>query len=243
MTCKEVKTRKYQTRKGPPYHANECKGLIKKGNDKKTYVSSPDKRGVFKWVLKSGHSGNKTLKKKSGKTYKILDNGGYPFIVEVAPSSVTIFRQNYTDDEKYVIDKTVGTFPYKNIFIGDNHLKDKSSVPKGQYPGNSILLQVGDGKYIYIGSEIYSFETLGKEPIKAYFSAVGNSAVPYPYAVGETNTYFMLDKEAVPNALLNLKEDAYGQFYGHTVKDEALKKQIESSKKKFKSKQIHKRVF
>ena len=30
MACVEVKTKKYQTRKGPPYHAKDCKGLVKK---------------------------------------------------------------------------------------------------------------------------------------------------------------------------------------------------------------------
>jgi thioredoxin reductase (NADPH) len=51
----------------------------------------------------------------------------------------------------------------------------------------------------------------------------------------------ILDKETIPNELLNLKEDAYGQFYGHTVENDDLKKKIEKSKKKFKTKMIHKR--
>ena len=51
----------------------------------------------------------------------------------------------------------------------------------------------------------------------------------------------MLDKETVPNELLDLKKDAYPQYYGHTIKDEELKKKIDKSKKKFKSKQIYRR--
>ena len=244
MVCIVVKTRKYQTRKGPPYHANHCKGLTKKGNDGKDYISSPDKRGIFKWVLK-GKKTNKTLKKKlSGKTYKIQDNGGQPFLVEVSPKSVTILRQKFNDEsETYSVDKTVGTYPYKRIFIGDNLLNDKYSAPKGKWPGNSILLEVGDGKYIYIGHEIYSLETKDKERIVEYYSPVGNSMVPYPYAVGETNTYFMLNKQLVPNSLLDLKKDGYGQFYGHTINDEEHKKKIEAAKKSFKTKMIHKRFY
>jgi hypothetical protein len=244
MACIEVKTKKYQTRKGPPYHAKDCKGIVKKGNDKKDYISVADKKGIYKWVPK-GTTSNKTKKKKGMKTYTMLDNGGEPFVAEVTPSQIEIYRQTYkyddeTNKESYERDKKVVDTSYKKLFIGDNLLKAKTAAPKGRYPGNSLLICIGPGKYIYSGSEIYSFETRDNEDIKEYYSPVGNSHVPYPYAVGEKYTYFMLDKETVPNELLDLKEDAYGQFYGHTIKDEDLKKKIESSKKSFKTKMIHK---
>lgn len=243
MTCTEIKTKKYQTRKGPPYHAKDCKGLVKKGNDGKEYVSAADKSGIYKWVPKE-RGARVTLKKKGVKTYTMLDNGSDPFVADVTPSHIEIYRQTYKEEdgvESYTRDKKVVDTPYKKLFIGDNYLKDKTAAPKGMYPGNSILIQTGKGKYIFAGHEIYSFETRDNEDIKEYYSPVGNSAVPYPYAVGENYTYFMLDRETIPNELLNLKDDAYGQFYGHTIKDEDLKKKIESSKKKFKTKQIHKR--
>lgn len=243
MVCIEIKTKKYQTRKGPPYHAKDCKGLTKKGNDGKEYISAIDKRGVYKWVPKD--SGPRTTKKKGVKTYTMLDNGSDPFVADVSSSRVEIYRQTFKEEgdvESYIRDKKIVDTPYKKIFIGDNDLKLKDGeAPKGMYPGNSILIQTGNGKYIYSGHEVYSLETRDGEEIKAYYSPVGNSAVPYPYAVGENFTYFMLDKEIVPNELLDLKKDAYGQFYGHTIKDEDQKKKIESSKKKFKTKMIHKR--
>ena len=48
----------------------------------------------------------------------------------------------------------------------------------------------------------------------------------------------MLDKEKVPNALLDPKKDAYGQFYGYTVskKEEAA---IEKRKTPFAFKTIY----
>ena len=36
-------------------------------------------------------------------------------------------------------------------------------------------------KYVYIGSEIYEFES--HDPIKQYESPVGNNGVPYPYGI------------------------------------------------------------
>ena len=74
--------------------------------------------------------------------------------------------------------------------------------------------------------------------ISSYFSPVGNSDVPYPYAVGEHYTYFMLDKEMVPTEYLDVKKDGYAQFYGYI--DTGKKGAIESSKKKYKFKMLHK---
>ena len=50
--CIEQKTKKYRSRGSPPYSAMDCKGLTKKGNDGATYVSNPDKRGIYRWVKK-----------------------------------------------------------------------------------------------------------------------------------------------------------------------------------------------
>jgi hypothetical protein len=247
MPCIEIKTKKYTTRKGPPYHAKDCKGLIKKGNDKKDYISIINRRGIYKWVFKEKKS-LVTQKKRGMKTYTMLDNGASPFVADVSSSHIEIYRQTFNDNGDlgtYIHDKKIVDTPYKKIFIGDNDLrltmKESGMSPKGMYPGNSILICLGPGKYIYAGDQIYSFETHNSEDIKAYYSPVGNSIVPYPYAVGENYTYFMLDKTSIPNELLDLEKDAYAQFYGHTIKNKDLKKKIESSKKKFKTKQIHKR--
>lgn len=55
MSCRKITDSKYSERPSPPYHANECKNKIMKGNDKKSYISKPNKNGIFKWYpLKSG---------------------------------------------------------------------------------------------------------------------------------------------------------------------------------------------
>ena len=71
--CIEQKTKKYRSRSSPPYSAMDCKGSSKKGNDGTTYVSKPDKRGIYRWVKSVGGVGaaagtpkNKTIKRKSG---------------------------------------------------------------------------------------------------------------------------------------------------------------------------------
>lgn len=64
--CIEQKTKKYRSRGSPPYSAMDCKGSSKKGNDGATYVSKPDKRGIYRWVKGVGGPKNKTIKRKSG---------------------------------------------------------------------------------------------------------------------------------------------------------------------------------
>ena len=42
-------TKKYVTRSSPAYSANEHCGKIKKGNDGKMYISTPDKNKICRW--------------------------------------------------------------------------------------------------------------------------------------------------------------------------------------------------
>jgi hypothetical protein len=39
---------KYAHRNSPPYPANKCKSMKKKGNDGKFYISQTDKNGIYK---------------------------------------------------------------------------------------------------------------------------------------------------------------------------------------------------
>jgi len=62
--CVKVQTDKYSFRNSPPYPANKCKSMKKKGNDGTFYLSQPDKKKTYKWVKVSK---NKTLKNKATK--------------------------------------------------------------------------------------------------------------------------------------------------------------------------------
>ena len=48
-TCSKNTTKKYKTRKSPPYPANSCKNMKKKGNDGKFYISVA-KGGNYRWI-------------------------------------------------------------------------------------------------------------------------------------------------------------------------------------------------
>ena len=67
--CIKLKTNKYSFRNSPPYPANKCKSIKKKGNDGKFYVSQPDKNGTYKWI---NTNKTKTFKNKNKVTSEKL---------------------------------------------------------------------------------------------------------------------------------------------------------------------------
>jgi hypothetical protein len=140
-------------------------------------------------------------------SHAILDNGGTPFSVEVYDNYVNVLLTSTNQP-------ALPSIEYSRIFIGDNDLPDPHySAAKG----NSILLHIGStrgrNQYIYIGHQITAFSLAAGDIIEHYYSPVGNNGVPYPYAVGRTNTYFMLDNAYISNTHIDLSKDGYSQFY------------------------------
>jgi hypothetical protein len=168
--------------------------------------------------------------------YEILDNRWTPFLVFDYGDHVDVYNQKYNKEtDEYEIQGKIMQTKYINIFVGDNDLKfDDYEMEKGEGRGNSILLQTGKNKYIYIGDGIRSFTTKNGDVIKKYYSPVGNNVVPYPYAVGEKYVYFMLGNVHQPVEDFDLKKDAYMQYYGWHIKREEEK----NYHKKYKDRRI-----
>ena len=98
--CVKMKSDKYSLRNSPPYPANKCKTMKKKGNDGNYYLSESDKNGVYKWVKI-----NKTLKNKATrkdlqilvKKYKVTKSGSNSEIAERLVRLNGPFIKNKTD--------------------------------------------------------------------------------------------------------------------------------------------------
>tara|TARA_B100000287_G_scaffold404363_1_gene426969 strand:+ start:22599 stop:23171 length:573 start_codon:yes stop_codon:yes gene_type:complete len=175
------------------------------------------------------------------RSYLTHDNGDRRFLVKIdsANKTASIYKKDKKDIEQLnkewkekgitiqkpkFFSKFVKTYKYQQVFIGRDGLK------KPAYPGNSILLRIGNLRYVYIGEEVREFST--DERITKYHSPVGNSDVPYPTADGPTKTYFMLDMKYVPNDKIKKieRKDAYQYYYGHKG-DEPLEKYARRMKK------------
>ena len=175
------------------------------------------------------------------KSYLIHDNGGRPFTAHVYPNQITVNKNIYNiDTGNFKEGPPVFTSHYDQIFIGNHYDSEdwargwppywppKPSTIKKEYAGNSILI-LNKKTYTYIGSEIYSF-TIDDDIIHSYFSLIGNSDVPYPLAVGDKYTYFMLERTRVLNSSLRDDSEPYSQLYGF----EPLAKPLRPTKLKIK---------
>lgn len=217
------------------------------GNDGQIYTIAVTKSGVHRWTRVSTKPGAKqppktnTLVQTSlspgqgkGRVVTAVDNGGSPFKVRLSNLSkpgradVYVQRDPTGDDENPYTYLLWKSFDYEQVFVGldpDEHRKKGGFWGKvWWHGGNSLLLQLrqqttigaGNPVYVFIGWKIYSF--VPPDKILKYVSPMGNSAVPYPYAVGQTNTYLMIADTYIPNSLLKAfdhppEHDPYTVYY------------------------------
>jgi len=156
--------------------------------------------------------------------YLTHDNGGRPCKVVLndnEPHRVVVYKQpagiyddpNITDREhpNTYID-LVRTFDdVKQVLVGEDPTEPA-------FKGNSLLLSMPQGRYVFVGDLIYEFNTPDGDVIRQYWSRVGNNDVPYPVALGDSYAYFMLEHAYVPRSSFRPDvdwSDAYLDFYGH----------------------------
>ena len=98
---------------------------------------------------------------------------------------------------------------YDKIFIG------KDSEDK--FIGNTIVIKLNnnnstENSYLYIDRLIREFTT--EFPIENYYSPIGKSMIPYPFAVTKDKTYLMLERKYIMNDEYNYEKDPYLYFWG-----------------------------
>lgn len=141
-----------------------------------------------------------------GNTFLIHDNGGRPFKVKIKNNTlVSIFEKpnGVYDGTKNYNDIPFAVFNAERIFIGEH--------TDGKYRGNSILLYLGDKDYVYVGQVIYTFKSLNE--ITSYHSRIGNSDVPYPYAIDDKNNYYLFEENVIIKMNAESQEEPYHYYY------------------------------
>jgi hypothetical protein len=163
------------------------------------------------------------------KTYYTHDNGGRPFKVVIDGKKVYVYKQ-INEEEEYVSEPTM-LFTSNDIFVGNSPLNKMTKFSGGHGPrfkGNSILLKTGNNTYTYIGESIFSFTTYSD--VDKYISPVGNSDVPYPYAIDKFGNMYLLIEDVVllnPNGILknklkNFDDNPYDYYYAAGLMTEDL---------------------
>lgn len=179
--------------------------------------------------------------------YLTHDNGGRPLKVSIYKDKkeaniFTFNKDDFNDFLKFPKKKDYITLIYKfyfeKVFIGRS-LKIPMTEFSGGYgkkfTGNTILFQIKPKHYIFVGNNIFSFTT--NDNIISYFSHVGNNDVPYPYAIGEENVYFLsqhryIKREDFPIEIKdNTNDDLYNYLYfeklpNHKMNVKVLEKRI-----------------
>ena len=237
--CKNDPKRKYKGDEPSPKGIGWCahsekEGKVRKGRDGNKWITKKVSSGSLRWVKSAGDSKpiKISVKKNTVKTnyvkkvkssvvknshvgfnkYYTHYNGTRPRLVDVSKKIVRIYQQSDNNDD-YTFTKE---YKVLKVFIG------KSPKNGKKFDGNTILLQIGKYKYVYISYDIEEFST--PDDIISYYSPVGNNDVPYPIAFSKNNTYIFNDLY-----LLNsVKYMANNDFFDKKYKTEKQKLEYSS---------------
>lgn len=137
---------------------------------------------------------------------------------------------------KYTMGKRVLHIKPKFQMFGYNKLLNKLNEQPDKERGTCLLCYVGNGKYVFIGHEIYSFTPPDSMMWTNFVSPITKEGSCYPYVITENRTYFLRDHVTVPNRVFGFsrfeRKTPYEFIYG---KEAGLirKKLIDVSKKPF----------
>lgn len=168
--------------------------------DKKNHIKKANLLAEQRYLKKNNTLGI-ILESEDNVLHLALDNGGRPFITKVEKNFLNIYKNEFQ-------------YKYTKVFDGTDEGGDKDST---------ILVKIDKNRYLFVGLTIYEFDT--EDEIQKYSSPIGNSAVPYPVAIGSKNVYFMLEREYVSkeeldkakkeNGVGKFTDDYYGVFYNN----------------------------
>ena len=180
--CKNDPTRSYKgtepSPKGLGYCAHGMKeGDKKKGKDGNMWIIKKIKNGSLRWIKDTSKSNNKLKGYKKFYPEQVYQNG--PYMVKYNNKEAYIYKCDNNDK----FNKLLKKYKIKKIFIGKDKYYKKSK-------GNTMLLQISNNKYVFIGGNIYEFKT--NDIINKYYSnTIAGKYYPQPIAVGNKNVYFL----------------------------------------------------
>jgi hypothetical protein len=144
------------------------------------------------------------------KMFNIHYNGDIPFHVEINGNKIDIFSDNHTTP--------ILTQNARTIFVGESPKNKMTTFSGGYGPeflGNSILLELEDNEYEFIGKNIFSFTPLAN--IIHFVSPVGNNDVPYPYAIDVEGNIYLLMEHVVLKGGGGEDDDPYSYYYHNSL--------------------------
>lgn len=138
------------------------------------------------------------------------DNGGYPFCVTADTGSVKISKDPLWRNSRTPEDYNVLVAEYDGATVVPGIAQEE------EFNNCTILIQTASNscRYVYAGELVYEFTA--PEPMRTYYTYMGNSEVPYPVAVSESFAYFMMDQTVARKSIFPVDTEwmrAYNAFY------------------------------
>lgn len=154
--------------------------------------------GTARWGNKiSPHNSN---------IYYTHDNGGRPFKVVIDSNLVKVY-DNIKNNKLLSLESL-------QVFIGESPRTPMTEFSGGygdDFKGNTILVEINDKEYVFIGDNIFTFKTNNK--IINYTSEVGNNDVPYPYAIDSEDNFYLLIESIILKIPIQNRLDPYSYYY------------------------------
>lgn len=191
-------------------------GDIQTGLDGDQYIVFMVNKGTKYWF--------KYEKKPKGKQYYTHDNEERPYLVIIQSKKKNVYiysRPKNYDYSNNDSDYTYSDYSYlclvqhykvKKIYVGKS--TPNIDYDKSYGDGNTILLQLTNTKYVYIGGTMI-YEFYSDDQVQKYFSHLGVSDTPEPVLLGKENVYFLEKKKYIPRDIFPTDVDwetAYDLF-------------------------------
>ena len=145
--------------------------------------------------------------------YEINDNAACPFVVvDYGGGRASIYNNRFTElTNRGKLNNKLMDVKYEQMFLGDNGTNDP--YWRAFERGNTILMQTGKGKYLFVGKGILSFSCKNGDTIRRFYSPMGGNYDSFPHAVGDKYVYLLNERKCAPISEFDMTKDVMMQYY------------------------------
>jgi len=154
---------------------------------------------------------NDALKDNPKHIYEINDNAACPFVVvDYGGGRASIYTNRFNElTNRGELNNKLMDVKYEQLFLGEKNDPYWRAFERG----NTILMQTGKGKYLFVGKGILSFSAMKGDTIRRFYSPMGGNYDSFPHAVGDKYVYLLNEKKCAPISEFDATEDVMRQYY------------------------------
>ena len=153
--------------------------------------------------------------------YEINDNAACPFVVvDYGGGRASIYNNRFNElTNRGELNNKLMDVKYEQMFLGEKNDPYWRAYEKG----NTILMQTGKGKYLFVGKGILSFSCKNGDIIRRFYSPMGGNYDSFPCAVGDKYVYLLNERKCAPISEFDATKDVMRQYYCYETGAECKK--------------------